>query len=152
MSDLHSSGLAEFIFEMQHQQSTPIVGICIGLHMLCRSSAEDGGTNGLALFDMSVSSIPRKTGIRVPHFGNSPIRLRTRGGGLLRQGESLYYFAHSFASFDTDDVSCISTAHYSRDFVAIAQRGLMTGVQFHPELSGLHGLQLLSRAISGVPL
>ena len=52
------------------------------------------------------------------------------------------YFVHSYY-VDTDPEYIISTANYGIDVPGIVERGRVYGMQFHPEKSGVVGLNLL---------
>ncbi|RYD88228.1 MAG: imidazole glycerol phosphate synthase subunit HisH, partial [Sphingobacteriales bacterium] len=44
----------------------PVLGICLGLQLMCRSS-EEGATQGLGIFDVAVKKFPPVD--KVPHMG-----------------------------------------------------------------------------------
>ncbi len=52
------------------------------------------------------------------------------------------YFVHSYY-VDTDPEYIISTANYGIDVPGVVERGRVYGMQFHPEKSGIVGLNLL---------
>jgi glutamine amidotransferase len=91
---------------------------------------------------------------RVPQIGWNQISIR-RQDPLLESvpDKSFFYFVHSYYVktdyVKTDDVEtereddCIATTDYGLDYLSIAGRGHVLGVQFHPEKSQQHGLRLL---------
>ena len=54
------------------------------------------------------------------------------------------YFVHSYY-VDTDPEYIISTANYGIAVPGIVERGRVYGMQFHPEKSGVVGLNLLRK-------
>ena len=50
------------------QQGTPLLGICLGMQLLCTSSDEGSG-NGLSYFSIPFQRIPHHPNLRIPHMG-----------------------------------------------------------------------------------
>jgi glutamine amidotransferase len=122
---------------------TPVLGICLGLHLLFDSSTELGGAEGLGLLSGEVAEL-RAEGLKVPHIGWAPVRWEqpsplTDGIG----DETPFYFVHSFTPAPGAD-QILGSAEYGERFACAAQDGLLYGVQFHPEKSSAAGLRLLS--------
>jgi len=61
---------------------------------------------------------------------------------------SWVYFVHSFAPERTVDTS--STCDYGGPVTASAERGSLWGTQFHPEKSGVVGLDILANFVRAV--
>jgi glutamine amidotransferase len=57
------------------------------------------------------------------------------------------YFAHSYACEPTDPVAVAGTDH-GGPIVAAVEAEALAGVQFHPERSGLAGVQVLRNALA----
>ena len=55
---------------------------------------------------------------------------------------NIHNFVHSYY-VDTDPKYITSTANYGIDVPGIVERGRVYGMQFHPEKSGVVGLNLL---------
>jgi len=89
MSYLRTRGLDEVLLRLQQ----PVLGICLGLQLLC-SHSEENDTLGLGVFPVTVRKFPPED--KVPHMGwNSIDHLH----GPLFEGvaeESYVYFVHSF--------------------------------------------------------
>lgn len=116
----------------------PLLGVCLGLQLLCASS-EEGNIECLGILPQRVRrfSLPRK----VPHMGWS------RVSGLdhpvfdgIASG-SFFYFVHSYR-LDLGPES-IAECTYEERFAAAAAKGNFVGVQFHPEKSAQDGEQVL---------
>ena len=54
---------------------------------------------------------------------------------------SQVYFTHSYVAPVTSDT--VAVTEHGEPFAAIVERGLVSGVQFHPEKSGEVGLAML---------
>ena len=94
MAKLQERGLCEIIKSL----TVPVLGICIGMQLMCRSS-EEGNTECLGIFDTEVKrfAADKKAGVKVPHMGWNEIHnIKTSLLDNLKEGEFLY-FVHSFA-------------------------------------------------------
>lgn len=137
---------------------TPLLGICVGMQWLYEGSEEAPDVPGLGLVPgrcrlLRGSSAER---LKVPHVGwnaleiargakpsGSPGELARRDSRLLNgiPAGAHVYFTHSYAAPVTPD--CIAATTHAEPFAAALERGLVFGVQFHPEKSGTTGLQIL---------
>jgi imidazole glycerol-phosphate synthase subunit HisH len=119
----------------------PLLGICVGLHLLFDRSEEGG--QGLGLLRGSVRRLRAR---RVPHMGWNTL-VATRSAPLLEglAGTDVY-FAHSYAARPDDDVATALVEHGGA-LVAAVERGPVAGIQFHPERSGVAGARFLANAL-----
>jgi imidazole glycerol-phosphate synthase subunit HisH len=123
----------------------PVLGICLGMQLLFDSSTEMGGAAGLGLLEGSVEALAAG-GLKIPQIGWNEVRWR--GDSPLSEElpeRTAMYHVHSFSVRPTDPSVVLGTATYGNEFVsAVGSRdGRLFGVQFHPEKSSTHGLQLL---------
>jgi imidazole glycerol phosphate synthase glutamine amidotransferase subunit len=124
----------------------PFLAICLGLQMLCSGSEESSGTAGLGIVDASCRSLP--TAVRVPHLGWNGIDPDPRCR-LLAAGDAA--FANSFALTEAPSGWYAAWSNHGGRFVAALERGRTLACQFHPELSGAWGLDLLRRWLHDTP-
>jgi glutamine amidotransferase len=116
----------------------PVLGICLGMQLMCSSSAE-GNTTGLGIFDIDVIKFTDEN--KVPHMGWNTIT-KLESDLFLSIPEAGYmYSVHSF--YTPMNKYTVATTSYGLDYTAAMQRNNFYGVQFHPEKSGSTGAQLL---------
>lgn len=147
MENLRRKGLIEVLEEAVFNRGKPILGICLGMQLLLKSSSEAPGP-GLGWIDGEVVrfSPDESEKLRVPHMGWSTIR--TQPGSTLFAGlaaESRFYFVHSYHAVCRCAGDVAAYASYGIDFVAAIERRNIFGVQFHPEKSHRFGADLLRR-------
>ena len=138
MHKLQERGLCEVIKGLQ----VPVLGICIGMQLMCRHS-EEGDVDCLGIFDADVLKFQAapSEGVKVPHMGwNAITGLETGLFDGLSDGDFVY-FVHSFAASVCDDT--IAVSENGRKFSAAMHRGNFYGAQFHPEKSGEAGERIL---------
>ena len=140
---LHDSGFGEVLLD-KISQGWPVLGVCLGFHLLCSTSEEGPLQRGLGLIDAQVKRLASTSGRRVPHMGWSRVEVpATVEISGLSDGE-LFYFAHSFEVIFPGSVDNTCTATYGGvEMVAAFRQGSFLGVQFHPEKSNRSGLRLL---------
>ena len=141
VSELRDRGLVPVIRSLRR----PVLGICVGLQVLCRDS-EEGPCEGLGLFDAHVRRFPASAA-KVPHMGWNEIG--NLDGKLFRdlKGGSYVYFVHSY--YPTLGPDTIATCrHGDILFSAALKDENFYGTQFHPEKSGAVGEQILRNFLS----
>lgn len=145
MAALEARGLVEPLRRKALEDKVPLLGVCLGMQLLGRSS-EEGRMAGLGLVDAEARRF-RFSGERapkVPHMGWNVLAAR-RGSALLAglDGLTRFYFCHSYHLACGDPADVLATACYGADFVAMVEHGNVRGVQFHPEKSHRFGMALL---------
>jgi glutamine amidotransferase len=121
----------------------PMLGICLGMQLLFEASSENEGAWGLGLLGGRVERLTAPE-LKVPHIGWNTVRW-TRRTALLEDlpDECPFYFVHSFAPVTVGEEDVLGRSSYGEPFVCAVEREPVYGVQFHPEKSSGHGLQLL---------
>lgn len=126
----------------------PVLGVCLGMQLLCRRS-EEGEARGLGWIEADVVRLD--TGgdrrLKVPHMGWADVRPE-RPNPLIAttDGEPpRFYHVHKYRVVCDHPTDVIGTAHYGTDFTSAIRRANIFGVQFHPEKSHRFGMELLRR-------
>lgn len=143
MLRINTSGLREALDRKAMVERVPVLGICLGMQLLTRSS-EEGRLQGLGWIAATTKRFPALPGLKVPHMGWNVV-VPTRESALTRglPEESRFYFVHSyFVSVDDEQDSILKTT-YGITFDAAIQHNNIYGAQFHPEKSHKFGMQLL---------
>ncbi|MDE0046234.1 MAG: imidazole glycerol phosphate synthase subunit HisH [bacterium] len=139
MDTLREAGTADAL--RQHIDSgKPLLAICVGFQLLCRSSEESPGAAGLGLIDDGVARFPE--GVRVPQFGWNSL---APGSGCRTLVAGHAYFANSYRLESVPRGWCAAMADHGGPFVAALERDALVACQFHPELSGCWGEALIRR-------
>lgn len=148
MLRIDESGLREVLDQKALVERVPVLGICLGMQLLTRSS-EEGGRPGLGWVAAQTRRFPALPGLKVPHMGWNVVE-QTQDSELTRDltGEVRFYFVHSYYVQVDDDRDAILNAHYGIGFTAALQHGNIYGAQFHPEKSHRFGMQLLKNFAS----
>ncbi len=133
-------------------RGVPVLGICLGLQLLFAESEESPGVAGLGLLPGPVRRL--RTDRKLPHIGWS--RVTWEPGAPLAPDDdgdaaSTYYFVHTYGCEPEEDGVVLGRADHGTSFCAAAGRGVVSGVQFHPEKSSAAGLGLLGRWLAAVP-
>lgn len=139
MKHLSQTGLDKLIKELRQ----PVLGICLGMQLMCRYSEEGGGAQGLGIFDTDVRLfVPERPEDKVPHIGWNTIgAMRTPlFDGFTK--EEYVYFVHSY--YVPVNEFTIATTDYIHPFSAAMNSGNFYATQFHPEKSGAAGERILT--------
>lgn len=142
MDQLRQRGFVEPLRALA-RQGVPILGICLGMHMLFDRSEEMGVYEGLGLLAGDVVRFP-VAGPKVPHIGwnqlehdgSSPLLRGVPAGGYA-------YFVHSYYARTASPEMILAGTDYGINFPAVVGQGNVFGAQFHPEKSQHTGQRLL---------
>lgn len=135
------------IEELAQDRKIPVLGICLGMQLLCRGS-EEGSAKGLGWIEADVKRIdtggdPR---LKIPHMGWAEV-VPARPNDLIPtdEGSQRFYHVHKYRAVCDDEADALATANYGTPFTTAVQRGNVYGVQFHPEKSHKFGMALMRR-------
>ena len=140
----NTPGLRKVLDQKALHECIPVLGVCLGMQLLTRSS-EEGQLPGLGWISGETQRFPRQNGLKVPHMGwniANPYVPSPLTAGI--DPEPRYYFVHSyFVQVDAPAHSLMRTS-YGIEFDSAIGRDNIFGVQFHPEKSHRFGMQILN--------
>ena len=143
---LHASGILTALEVEVMDKMKPIMGICVGMHLLANGSDEGTG-GGLGWIPGHVTRIDTCGLTRPPHLphmgwnsvaGDADDPLLK--GIDLEQG---FYFLHSFYFDACEPGNVVASVDYGQKMPCIIRRGHIFGAQFHPEKSHSNGIRLI---------
>lgn len=141
MTYLRAKGLDRLIPSL----TQPVLGICLGMQLLCASS-EENDTECLGVFPVTVQKFSENQGLKVPQIGWNTLS-ELKSDLFTEVPESTYvYFVHGY--FVPQSEYTIATATYTHTYSAAIRKNNFMAVQFHPEKSGDAGEQILRNFLS----
>ena len=125
------------------KKRSKILGICLGLQLLGKSSEEDGGCMGLNLVNNEVKKI-NSSKVKVPHVGFNAVSFKKEEkifSGLKNKSD--FYFNHSYCMSEVENETTTSTCKLDGEFISSLSKKNIFATQFHPEKSQSNGLVFL---------
>ncbi|MAU16090.1 MAG: imidazole glycerol phosphate synthase subunit HisH [Muricauda sp.] len=139
MEKLKDTGLDKVIPTLEQ----PVLGICLGMQLMCNSS-EEGNTTGLGIFDLDVVRFSNK--VKVPQIGWNQISDLKSDLFTNVPEKSYIYLVHSF--YAPIGKETIATSEYDVTYSAALRKNNFYGVQFHPEKSSDVGSGILQNFLN----
>lgn len=137
MKNIRDAGLVDVIKEL----SQPVLGICLGMHLLGLHS-EENQAECLGIIDAPVVRLTPNNEHPVPHMGWNQIQALNDCPLLEGLGvRPHFYFVHSFAMPILQSTS--SSYSYMNNYSATLRHKNFFATQFHPERSAASGQRLL---------
>lgn len=135
MRKLRATGIDRIIPDLKQ----PVLGICLGMQLMCKSS-EEGETRGLGIFDVDIVRFSGK--VKVPQIGWNQISgLKSPLFEGIAENEFMY-LVHSFYAPECEEA--IALTRYEVEYASALQKDNFYGVQFHPEKSSAAGAGILN--------
>ena len=145
VGELKKRGLWDFLNEAVLNQKKPILGICLGMQLMAKTS-EEGDTEGFGWFDAAVVRFRIEDTLRykIPHMGWNGVTVEKESPlfeGIHRT--SGFYFVHAYHMVCKEETDILNQTIYNIPFVSAVEKGNIIGVQYHPEKSHDAGERLL---------
>ena len=150
MTQLKSRDLINPLHSAICEQTIPVLGICLGMQLMCKSS-EEGDAEGLGWIDATVQRVEPQDTLRykVPHTGWNTLE-KQKSSGLLENIASPVemYFVHSYYVKCNNPSDVLTLTNYTLSFASSFEHKNIFGVQFHPEKSHQSGSVMLKNFLN----
>lgn len=154
MAELNKRHLTESIRNFA-KNGKPLLGVCLGMQMLLEKGNEHVITEGLNIIQGEVLPLPKEMpGFKVPninwHSIYKPSEAKWNKTILATTAEeTCFYFVHSYFAKPSDANNILALSRFGTlEFAAAVIKDNVVGTQFHPEKSGVDGLELLRQFIT----
>jgi glutamine amidotransferase len=142
IKNLRELQLIDVLNEVVFIRKTPILGICLGMQLMCIRSQE-GLEAGLGWIPQEIKDFRnvRDFGGTIPVMGWNILN-PVKKNFLLNEMNQRFYFVHGFYC-EKNEFEILETAIEDFKYCAAFNKDNIYGVQFHPEKSHMFGLSLL---------
>ncbi len=131
----------------------PLLGICLGLHVLFEESEENPESEGFGIFKGNVKRFNLPSEYKIPHMGWNEININKsniNNTSILPDEPHYMYFVHSYyIDPKNKDIVTAYCDYGIKVPVAVGFKNTYA-LQFHPEKSGNEGLKILNRFVDQV--
>lgn len=144
MARLDKSGMRTALDEAVLERSVPVLGVCVGMQMMAKSS-DEGAASGLGWITAKVSRFFKDVDAQkpLPHMGWNDVTPSSTGCLFAGIEEPRFYHLHSYYMVPENESEILATADYDGVFATAIRKGNIFGTQFHPEKSHQWGIDLL---------
>ena len=129
-----------------------VIGICVGLQVMCNFSSEGQGCKGFGLIKGKCIKLDKKNKkkIKLPHIGFNKVNINN-----IKYSD-YFYFIHSYGiqidkefyhKILIEKDNQLGFTNYGINFLSFINTKKIAGFQFHPEKSSNQGLTLLKKTI-----
>ena len=133
------------ILQKKIDENTKILGICLGMQILCEGS-EEGNKEGLKVFKSICKSFDKNNSMEV-FMGWSDIKFIKNDQEFEFIKKSKFYFLHKYYLPVVENYT-LATSENNFQFSSIVRNKNVYGVQFHPEKSHNYGINFFKNFIN----
>ncbi len=150
MERLQRDGFVAPLIERMHSDK-PILGICVALQAMFEGSEESPGVAGLSILKGQIKRFA-VSDLSVPQIGWNGVNLHRKSHIFDGYNAEKLYFVHSYRAEleEIDKEWLLCSTNYGEEFVSGVQKGNVTALQFHPEKSGVAGLNILKNYLESL--
>lgn len=144
MDNLEKSGLIPLLNKKVLLEKVPVLGICLGMQLLGKTS-EEGVKQGLGWIDAETVKFNPAPDLKlkVPHMGWNYITVKRPNPLVDMQSRNRFYFVHSYHVKCLDQSQELAISNFGGDFTCMVNKENIYGTQFHPEKSLKFGMKVL---------
>ncbi len=155
MAEIKRLGIDQVVNEVI--ASKPLLGVCVGMQALLQRSAENSGTDCLAVlpgevlfFSDAFAGKAECANLKVPHMGWNQVHQENSCHPMWRDipQDARFYFVHSYYAPAAETPVCAATTEYGVTIASAVHRDNVFATQFHPEKSAEAGLQLYANFLN----
>ena len=151
MKNIKDKNIDEAIVSNLKKKNSSILGICLGMQLMGKTSNEDGLSKGLNLIENNVRkfSFSDTKKNKIPHVGFNNLKFNSSNKLFKDIKKSHdFYFNHSYRMLIENFKGDYSFTVYGKKFLSSFVKGNIFGTQFHPEKSQSNGLKVLENFIN----
>jgi glutamine amidotransferase len=130
-----------------YKDKIPVLGICLGMQLMCRSSVEGGESEGLNWFDLDVKKFNIKKVGKIPIIGWNSVYQKKNQIFYNIPKNADFYFLHSYY-VPLSEKYTIGKSNVNFKYSSIIKKNNIYGFQFHPEKSQKYGIQIIKNFIN----
>lgn len=148
MMNLEKFNLIDGLRSKALDEKIPILGICLGMQLMCESS-EEGTLPGLGWIKAKAVKFNGGGHLKVPHMGWNTIKPRNESAIFqCLPVDARFYFVHSYFVDCEEPADVAATTNYGQQFTSSLVKENLYATQFHPEKSHKFGMQLMKNFLS----
>ena len=152
INNIKDNYLNDTLNELVSEKRNKLIGICLGMQLLCNWS-EEGNAEGLCYLNALVKKFDKNrfqtSKLKIPHMGWNNVSVNNEYITEYREFDikDYFYFVHSYHVDGIDNKYILFSTKYGYDFTSAVLKDNIIGLQFHPEKSFKPGLKLLSKIL-----
>lgn len=144
MNLINQKGLRDVLNKRVLTDKIPVLGICLGMQLLTKSS-EEGKEKGLGWVDAETLKFTfTDNKLKIPHMGWDYVDVKKENKLIDKKSGQRFYFVHSYYVKCNNPSDIIATCNYGNEFTCMLNHENIYGAQFHPEKSLKFGMEVLN--------